>query len=388
MKKEIENYLETVRESLVALSTDIYNHPELAFEEHYSSQALVDFLADYGFETTKPFAGLDTAFEAVYTNGEEGPVIGVLAEYDALANGHSCGHNIIAASGAGAGIAIKQMLEEKKIKGTVKVIGTPAEEEGGGKVIMVENGGFDDLDIALLLHPTTGVSKIAGRCKSAQTFKVSYKGVLSSALSRPERGVNASEAGVLLHQVLGSALRYLPTDVRMMPFFTEVDYQNGLLPETTEVKISITADEEASLDRATERVKEMVEGVALITETTYEMEDLGRYAGRIINETVGNVLRENMMHYGEEIQDGFVDDNGIEDFGNVNRIVPGMMVYPSLMTEEKVSNHTDQFLALSDPKTSADVILLGSKVMAATALDFFLDTDLITKAQEELDAQK
>ncbi len=385
MKREIDTYIEEQREALVDLSTKIYENPELAFEEYYASEVLVEFLDGYGFQTTKPFGGLDTAFEATYTHGEGGPVIGVMAEYDALVNGHACGHNIIAASGVGAGIAVKKMLEENNINGTIKVIGTPAEEEGGGKIIILDNGGFENIDAVLLLHPTTGVSKVAGKCRSSHNIDVTFTGVVSSAISRPERGVNASEAAVLLHQVLGSAMRYLPSDVLIMPFLTETDYKNGLLPEIAEVKITITADEDESLARAVARVQEIVKGVSMITEAKYELKDLGGYAGRVINETVGNLLRDNMIAYGEEIQDGFIDDNGFEDFGNVNRVIPGAMVYPTLMKEEKVSNHTQRFLELADPKQAGDVITLGSKVMAATAMDLITNLDLIEKAKSELE---
>src|SRR5690625_71066 len=193
MKKKIDNYIEKNSNEIITLSEKIYNNPELAFEEYYASQELVNFLQKYNFNTTKPFSGLDTAFEAVYSHGTGGPVVGILAEYDALTNGHACGHNIIAASGAAAGIAVKEILQKYDINGTIKVIGTPAEEEGGGKIIILDNGGFEDLDAALLLHPTTGVSKVAGKCKSSYNIDVTFIGLESSAISRPEKGINANE---------------------------------------------------------------------------------------------------------------------------------------------------------------------------------------------------
>lgn len=385
MKNKIANYIEKNSNEIIALSKRIYNNPELAFEEYYASQELVKFLHNYGFDTINPFAGLDTAFEATYSHGTGGPIIGILAEYDALANGHACGHNIIAASGAAAGIAVKEILQKYNFNGTIKVIGTPAEEEGGGKIIILNNGGFENLDAALLLHPTTGVSKVAGKCKSSHNIDVTFTGVESSAISRPERGINANEAAVFLHQALGSAMRYLPSDVLIMPFITEIDYKNGLLPTISKVKITVTADEDDSIKKAIKRINNIIEGVSLVTGAKSEVKDLGGYAGRIINETIGNLLRDNMINYGEEIQDGFIDDNGFEDFGNVNRVIPGMMVYPTLMKEEKVSNHTERFLELSDPKVSSDTIKLGSKVMAATAIDLFLNTELITEAKKELE---
>lgn len=384
-KKYIDQYIETNREILIKVGLDLYNHPELAFEEYYASQTLSDLLKTYGFEVEYPYASLDTAFCATFQSGQGGPVIGVLAEYDALSNGHSCGHHIIASSAVGAGIAIKAVLEKYELNATVKVIGTPAEETGGGKIIILNNGGFENLDAVLLLHPTTGVSKVVGRCKSSYSIEVTYTGLTSSAISRPEKGINATEAAVAAYQYLGSALRYLPNDVSIMPFITTANEDNGLLPDTSKLLVTFTAFEDESMNLALEKVKEVLKGAALITGNQIKMEELPGYKGRIVNHTIGDLLRQNMEVFGEDIMDGLVDDNGFEDFGNVNRVIPGAMVYPTIHPPKKVSNHTQEFLELAHPDKSYDTILLGSKVMASTALDLVKNPKLLETAKMELE---
>ena len=383
-KEQIERYIDLNANPIIELSKDIYNNPELAFEEHYASERLSSFLKTYGFEITKPYGSLETAFKANFKIGEKGPHIVVMAEYDALENGHACGHHVIAASGVGAGIAIKKILEENEIPGTISVIGTPAEESGGGKIILLENGAFDGVDAVLLLHPTTGISKIAGRCKSSHTIVGKYKGVLSSAISRPERGINATEGSVAAFQQLGSILRYLPNDVSIMPFITSQNKNNGLLPVESIIEVTITAFEDSSLEQAINATKQVLEGAAIATRTSVGIEEIRGYLGRVLNKTIGGLLHKNMEAFGEEMMEGFVDDNGFEDFGNVNRIIPGAMVYPSFLKEKKVSNHTQEFLELGDTKRAEYVTLLGSKVMAKTALDLFMNQDLLEIAKQEL----
>lgn len=385
-KKFIEAFIEAQQDVLVDLSTQLYENPELAFEEYFASEKLTEVLKDFGFVVEKPYGGLETSFCATYNNGSGGPVIGILAEYDALSNGHSCGHNIIASSGIGAGIALKATMEKYDIHGTVKVIGTPAEETGGGKIIILDNGGFDGLDAALLLHPTTGMSKVAGRCKSSYSIEVTYTGQVSSAISRPENGINATEASVLAYQSLANALRYLPNDVSIMPFITTANQNDGLLPVTSTLLVTITAFEDDSLAKAIDKVRAVLTGASVVTGTQYEITDLPGYKGRVINETIGNLLRENMEFYGEEIMPGFVDDSGFEDFGDVNRVIPGAMVYPTINPAKKVSNHTEEFLLLADPKHSYDTMLLGSKVMASTGLDLLLQPHLLDEAKKELES--
>lgn len=384
-KKIIEFYLNEKKEELFKISSDIYHHPEMAFEEYYASEYLSNYLQKQGFEIKKPHGTLETSFEATFKNGENGPTIAILAEYDALSNGHACGHNVIAASGIGAGIGAKHAMEELNIFGTLKIIGTPAEETGGGKIIILENGGFDGVDAALLLHPTTGKSKVAGRCKSSHSIEVTYTGQLSSAISRPERGVNATEATVLAYQYLANALRYLPNDVSIMPFIMTANENDGLLPVTSTLLVTITAFEDSSMEKAIQRVKEILEGAALTTGNQFEIKDIRGYQGRVINETIGNLLRENMILFDEPIMDGMVDDSGFEDFGNVNRVIPGAMVYPTLLPSKKVSNHTDEFLELSNSPKSKEAILLGSKVMASTAIDLFLNPELLQASKKELE---
>lgn len=370
-------------DKLIQMSNDIFNNPELGFEEYYASELLSETLKEYGFTVEKPYGGLETSFCGTFNNGD-GPVIGILAEYDALEMGHACGHNIIATTAVGAGVSLKKAMIDQNIKGSIKVIGTPAEEFGGGKIILQENNAFEGLDAILLLHPTTGTSKIAGRCKSSHYIDATFTGISSNAISRADQGINATEASVFAYQALASCLKYLPDDVSIIPLISTADTADGLMTSQSIMNITITAFEDDSHTRAIERVKKVIEGAAIATGNEFIIEERRGYKGRVINETIGNLMRDNMILLGEPIMDGLVDDGGFEDFGNLNRVIPGAMVYPSLLREKKISNHTYDFKALCNSQSSHDVLLLGSRVMAYTALDLLLDPNALVSAKNEI----
>ncbi|MCO5178398.1 MAG: hypothetical protein M9890_15695, partial [Thermomicrobiales bacterium] len=149
-KERIAAEARALHPRLIGMSQDLHAHPELAFEEHHAADLLTNELEEHGFEVERGTAGMDTAFIATYGSGE--PVVAILAEYDALPKlGHACGHNLIATWGVGAGIALRRALPD--MVGTLKVIGTPAEEGGGGKVIMANAGVFDGIDAVMMMHP-------------------------------------------------------------------------------------------------------------------------------------------------------------------------------------------------------------------------------------------
>lgn len=395
LKQQIWDHVEDHKEELYALSNYIYSNPEIAYNEHKAAAALAEILRKYGFDVEEKAGGLDTAFiAAACPTGRREPVIDILAEYDALGVGdsfgegvsvaHACGHNLIATTAAGAGIALREIMEREGIPGTLRVVGTPAEESGGGKIDMQRAGIFDHTDAMLLLHPTSGVSKIAGRCKSSYKLRVKYTGVAAHAGSHPEDGVNALDAANICYTAIGCLRNQLPNEVQVLPLFTNCGTENFLIPDLTELLISIRAFSMTFLESALKKVRDCVNAGALATGCQVEITDEPGYQGRVCNHTLAGVLRENFEALGEPLMEGMVDDNGGEDFGNLNRVIPGVMPYPTLLPEKKISNHTPQFLELANSDKSREVILLGSRVMAYTALDMFQDTTIIGRAKAEL----
>lgn len=197
------------------LASYIHANPEIAFEEKKAASALSSYLHEAGFIVETGIAGLETAFKAVFKKGD-GPRIAVLAEYDALQGlGHACGHNLIATSALGCAVAVKHALEHSDLQGSIEVYGTPAEEDGGGKIIMLDHGVFDGLDAVFLMHPTSAMARIGGECASFTDFVIEYFGKSAHAESHPENGINALDAANLFYQAVGLTRQQLRDSIHV-----------------------------------------------------------------------------------------------------------------------------------------------------------------------------
>ncbi len=385
LKDNISKIIQDDKQELFSISQYIYDNPEMNFKEYKACKVLTEYLEKSGFNLTKNAGGLDTAFTAEYCpTGIKYPVIAILAEYDALSIGHACGHNIIATTAVGAGMALKQVMDQQNIKGTLRVIGTPAEEGGGGKIIMQKHGVFDDVDSMFLLHPTSGVTKIAGNCRSSYKLIVEYHGKAAHASSHPDKGINAVDAAHICYTALSCLRQQVISGISIMPLILNGGTENGLVPDYSKLVINIRGFNLKSMMDTVGKIKNCAKAGAVATGCTVDIKEIPGYYGRVKSQILGNVCRKNFELLGEPLMDGMVDDNGGEDFGNLNRVIPGVMVYPTLLPEEKISNHTERFKELANSPKSRDVIILGSEVMAYSALDLFNDTSIIDAAKEEL----
>ena len=213
VKQRIADRLAKVEDEVIALSNQLHGDPELGWQEHRSSAAVAQVLATHGFEIEQPYLGLETAFRAVFRSGNENFTVGFLAEYDALPGlGHACGHNLIAAMSVGGAIALAEVAAEAGI--TVEVIGTPAEEGGGGKIVLLERGAFHELDFALMAHPAP-VDVAEARPFAVTHWHVQYDGKAAHAAAYPERGVNANDAFLIAQMGIALLRQQLPNGVRV-----------------------------------------------------------------------------------------------------------------------------------------------------------------------------
>lgn len=385
LKNDIGKIVGENKEELFSISQYIYDNPEMNFKEYKACKILTEYLERQGFNVKRNPAGLDTAFVAESCpTGVKYPVIAILAEYDALTIGHACGHNLIATTAVGAGMALKKVMDENSIKGTLRVVGTPAEEGGGGKIIMQKHGVFDDVDSMIMLHPTSGVTKIAGDCKSSYKMYVDYHGKAAHASSHPDLGINAVDAAHICYTALSCLRQQVTNDISIMPLILDGGTENGFIPDHSKLVINVRAFNLKNMMAAVAKVKNCAKAGAVATGCTVDIKEIPGYYGRVKSWVLGNICRKNFEILGEPLMDGMVDDNGGEDFGNLNRVIPGVMVYPTLLPEEKISNHTERFMALANSPKSRDVIILGSEVMAYSALDLFNDTSIIDDAKKEL----
>ncbi len=237
LKQRAQDYIDEIGPILIEISQTIHANPELAFEEHESMALLAGTAERHGFDVERGVAGLETAFVATSRGIADGPTIAFVAEYDALPGlGHACGHNIIGTAATGAALALQALRDN--VPGMVKLIGTPAEEKGGGKVIMVERGVFDDVDAAMMIHPGTKAMTTRGTLASN---KVDFElfGRTAHAAAAPDLGINALDACIQTFNNINALRQHLTPDVRIHGIITHGGEAPNIVPEYAAASFSV-----------------------------------------------------------------------------------------------------------------------------------------------------
>jgi len=326
-----------LREDLFTLSREIHADPEVAYEEKRAADRICALLARHGHAVERPFGGLATAFRAHV--GPTGPAVALLAEYDALpAIGHACGHNLIAMTNVGAFLVAARQATRLEVG--IDLIGTPAEESGGGKIDLIDAGAFKSVVAALSSHPSGGASWECGTTSLGIVEKiVAYHGVAAHAAYSPERGRNALNAVIRLFTGIDGWRQHLPPDARVHGVIT-----NGggpaanVIPAFAEAKFGIRA---GTLERLREMEKtfaDIAQGAALQTDTRVEItESMRLYAPTAPNARVTALLEEEMRSRGIELGEKEVV-MASTDFGNVSQVVPADYIgFP--VSTEKIGGH-------------------------------------------------
>jgi amidohydrolase len=240
LKQRVLDEVESLKKTLIGISHDIHSSPELSWKEYQASDLLARKLEDRRAKVTRGVAGLETAFMATFAGQSEHPTIAFLAEYDALPGiGHGCGHNIIASAALGAGLALQVVLPE--LGGRVEVIGTPAKESPGGKVVMVDRGVFDGVDVAMMIHPWTDDSFLGSLAFHDLTME--FHGVPAHAAAHPDKGVNALDAMVLTYTSIGALRQQLRSDARIHGIITNGGAAPNIIPEYSAGRFFVRAAE-------------------------------------------------------------------------------------------------------------------------------------------------
>src|SRR5699024_5050246 len=328
-----------------------------------------------GFRIERNVAGLDTAFIATYSEEKEGPTIGLLGEYDALPEiGHACGHNLIGTASTGAAIALKKVYKGK-LKGKIKVIGTPAEEGLGGKVIMADDGVFDDLDVAMMCHPKNKTMVLrGGLCRVAATFK--FYGKESHASSAPEEGISALDAMMNCFISINSLREYLTDDVRVHGYITHGGDAPNIVPKYCEAKFLIRADTRSQVEFVKEKIYKIARHSALAVGATSEIEEGFVYAERNNNVSLSNIFKANLESMHIDVspppkQGGL----GSSDIGNVGQLIPTIHPYIKIGT---ATNHTPEFAEETKSEGGMQFLSKASKALAMTACDLLEDDEMLT----------
>jgi amidohydrolase len=380
LKESLANELDTRRDELAKLSHQIHANPELGFEEKKAAGWLTGYLEQNGFSIESGICNLPTAFRASYGRGR--PVIAVLAEYDALPEmGHACGHNLIATMAVGTGVAAKEAVET--LGGTLMVIGTPAEEMEGGKIIIANRRGFEDLDIAMMVHP--GNADIATtQALAAQTLYIEYFGKEAHAAACPEEGRNALEAMILAFNAINSLRQHVKDDVRIHGIITDGGQAANVVPGHSAGNFLVRAAEDAYLDELKLRVLDCFNAAAAATGCRLEYRwDEQRYAALKNNMTLARLFRDNLERMGRQVP--MSDPShalGSSDMGNVSQLVPSIHPFVAI-APAGVSTHSPEFAAAAASDDGIRGMLDGAKAMAMTIVDVLDDPAVMDAIHKE-----
>jgi amidohydrolase len=380
--RAISSQVEALTSVLLDLSHRIHANPELGHEERQASAWCAELLSEHGFEVTAPFGGLETAFRARAVVGRPRPAIAFLAEYDALPGmGHACGHNIIGASAVGAGIALAKTLENRGITATVLVDGTPAEETRGGKIPLVEQGFYRDVDVALAMHPYSG-SSAGSSCLGVKRMTFSFHGRAAHAAAEPHKGVNALDAVIQTFNNVNALRQHTKPDVRIHGIITHGGQASNIVPDFAEAVFSARSADMTYFAEVVDKVIACARGAALATGATLDIEENQTYEPIRPNRTLTRLALEAMAAVGIEAKDASgTCFPASTDFGNVSQVTPAIAPLFKVGPADGVLHHPD-FRVASGSADGDAAVLAAAKVMAIMGVRLVLEPKLLraTKA--------
>lgn len=413
----------------------IWNWAEVGFKENKSAQLHIQHLKDAGFKVEAGVGGMPTAFVATFGSGK--PVIGILAEYDALpglsqtsspvksiieskAAGHGCGHDLFGTGSVSAAIAIKQLIAEGKIKGTIKLYGSPAEEGGGGKVYLVRAGLFNDVDAVIHWHPSNKNEVTMKSALAYKSAKFRFYGISAHAAAQPEQGRSALDAVEAMDNMVNMMREHIPQETRIHYVITNGGKAPNVVPDFAEVFYYVRHPKRDKVVEIFDRVVKAAEGAALGTGTSMKYEVIDGTHDLLLNKTLAEVMQPNLEKVGgviyteqekafaKTMQTSFIglipsideaakvfplkietstSGGGSTDVGDVSYMVPTVGLSTATWVPGTPA-HSWQAVACGATEIGAKGMLNASKTMAMTAIDLFLQPSFIQKAKEEFQKQK
>ena len=380
LKSEVNAQVECQRQELIELSLRVHANPELGFKEEKALNWITSYLAGNGFQIETGIGSLPTAFKAVYGNGE--PVIALLAEYDALPEiGHACGHNIIAAAAVGAGVACKSIIDN--CGGTITVFGTPGEELFGGKAIMLQEGLFDGVDVAMMVHAGTR-NRATIQALACVGLEVEFFGKAAHAAAHPEEGVNALDAMILAFNGINSLRQHIRDNSRVHGIITYGGEAANVVPAYSAAKLLVRASDSVYLDELKQKVLNCFSGASLATgsQLEYKWGEIV-YAPMKNNLTLARLFSLNLESLGRTVKP--LDDRsgfGSTDMGNISQIMPA--IHPSVaIADPGISLHSADFALAAASEAGHQGILDAAKALAMTVVDVLSEPGVLDNVREE-----
>ena len=429
----IEKSVASHKSDLIKISDEIWSNAETAFEENESSKLLADYAEKNGFKVDRGVAGMPTAFVATYGSGR--PVISVLGEFDALpgisqkalptkealnegAAGHGCGHNLFGTASLGAAIAIKELMEQRKIKGTIKFFGTPSEEKYFGKIWMVREGLWDDVDVNISWHPSAEIKADTQSSLALVDFKVEFFGQAAHASADPWNGRSASDALELYTTGINYYREHVKPTVRMHYHIQDGGQVVNVVPDYARLWMRVRDTKRSGLMPVYERVMEMAEGAAIMANVDYKISLISGIYELLVNRAGEEVMQNNLellgpisytdeeIAFGKKIQESTGKEQigmdstikpleatkehpggGSTDVGDVSWNVPNINL--GVTTAPKDTPwHSWAVVACGGMSIGHKGMLYASNAMAMTMFDLFKDPQLVTKIKDEYKERK
>lgn len=373
--------LERVAPAVRELALRIHATPEIGFQEERASQWVADALQQYGYEVERGTGGLPTAIRAVSGGRTSGPAVGLIAEYDALPGiGHACGHNLMAAGMVGAAGALAAVVPD--LPGRVVYYGTPAEEAGSGKMIMLDRGAFRELDAALQYHAGDRMSYSTG-CLATRSIDFVFTGRPAHAASAPWKGLNALDAVILTFNGVGALRQQVRPDARVHGIVTEGGQAVNIIPERAAMSLGIRSPDGPYLRELVARVEACARAAALATGSEVQimpgtLEDCIRF-----NPTLAGVVARNARMLGFEMTGKFGEAS--TDLGNLSQAIPTIS-YTLPTCPQGVRMHTREALEAGAAEVGLNGMLNDARVMVMTAIDLLTSPDVLAQVRRDFES--
>jgi amidohydrolase len=391
LRKRAVHAIDQRRDALFELSRAIHANPETAYEERKAAGRLADFLEKNGFVVERGYRGIETSYrgDAAGATKNGGPRVAILAEYDALADlGHGCGHNLIAMIGTAAAVGVREVIGE--LDGSLAAIGAPAEEGGGGKVALLRAGGFDDVDAAMMIHPTTSRSLAGRHSLASNRVLVEYFGKAAHAASQPDQGINALDGLIQLFNSINAMRQQLRPDARIHGIITNGGSAANVIPDRTAGRFSVRALDRRYQQEVLKRFIACAEGAATATGTTVKVtvnENAG-YENMVFSTPIAERWAQHMKGLGMPVFEARDDERvGSTDMGNVMQVMPAIHPYIAIATDP-VPGHSIAFRDLAVTQGALDNALIAAKALALTALDVLTDPAVLQRARAEFEERR
>ncbi len=388
MKKEHENNPEEIKNrymiyenDLKTLNNFLYHNPELGNEEYKAKEKHLELLIKNNFIEEKVNIENKTAYLAKYSSKNKGPVICYMAEYDALPEiGHGCGHNILGVTSIGAGLILKDYVD--KYGGTVIVLGTPAEETNGCKVDMAKVGIFDNIDVAMISHPTSKGHYSSGTSQAMEALEFKFIGKTAHGAGNPSDGINALDAAVNFYVAMNSLKTQITSEGSICGIISNGGVAANIIPDVSVLNYYVRANTVEYLQELVKEVKKCAEGIAMATGTKVEINNYEySFKNLVSNEYLSEIYKKNLILQG--INEIFIPKSkGSTDTGDVSHVCPS--IHPSFpLTKSNISGHTVEFAEATIKEEAYEGMKESIFALVLTGIEILKNEKILIKIKEE-----